>query len=217
MAAPLTTALPETQKAEATLALLARTRFGITYTIRWQLPNLAAVRTPADTAQLIAWRDEAVTKARAKGGDTAAAAAYYRVSPQDQGFHGIGGAFDIYIAPGNVGTSKLVTDARKAGELKRQQSGGSAVQVKGAGDAAAVRQAYELVGKCAPASGLRWGGLFSAPADPFHFELAQDRSAVAAKWAAHLKAARQAGTTRPVVVWVLGGAALLAIAVRAVR
>lgn len=205
-------ALPETQVAEKRLRSEAKRRWGISYVVRWEMPHLAAVRTPADTTQLLKWRDQAVAAAMAaakKAGKTpaqveaAGRGAYYRVSPFDQGFHGIGGAFDIYIDAASVGKSAEILKARKAGEDKRRASGGNAVQVKAAGDAAAIRRAYELVGSIAPAVGLRWGGTFSSPADPFHFELAQVRAVVAQKWAARTPKATGPGSTGGAVVFLL--------------
>jgi hypothetical protein len=139
--------------------------------IEYDFPDYAGLRTPADTVQLIRWRDEAVTIARrdaeakrkAQGGtavqiklagDVAATRAYYRVSPADASFHGVGSAFDIRIRKVPPG---MTTD-----------------------------QAYKALGAIAPSIGLRWGGTFSAPADPFHFELAKSRDDAAILWKSFL-------------------------------
>lgn len=43
-------------------------------------------------------------------------------------------------------------------------------------------QAYATLGRLAPKHGLIWGGTFSAPADPFHFESQKARAELSARW-----------------------------------
>jgi hypothetical protein len=43
--------------------------------------------------------------------------------------------------------------------------------------------AYRILGAEAPKYGLIWGGTFSAPADPFHFESQQSLAKLEARWA----------------------------------
>jgi hypothetical protein len=43
--------------------------------------------------------------------------------------------------------------------------------------------AYRILGMQAPQYGLIWGGTFSAPSDPFHFESQQPLSKLEARWA----------------------------------
>jgi hypothetical protein len=226
--------LPELQAAERALRADVSRRYGIVYTIREERPHYAGLRTEADTAQLLAWRNQVVATARRTAeekrrreggtalqiktaGDVAASRAHYRVSPFGVGFHPIGGAFDIHIV--NVGASPDVAAARRAGEERRRAQGGTAVQVKAAGDVAALDKAYQLVGARAPAFGLTWGGVFKDnPAtpivekpDPFHLQLNQARAVVAQKFAelqqARVRAATATGGTALLVMLAVGGAA----------
>lgn len=44
-------------------------------------------------------------------------------------------------------------------------------------------EAYAVLGREAPKYGLIWGGTFSAPSDPFHFESQQSLAKLEARWA----------------------------------
>jgi len=190
-------ALPELRAAELKLRAYADQN-GITYAIA----PFGGVRTQADTAQLIRWRDEAVSAARAKAynaarkaglseavaqqrRDAAGKASYYRVAPFDSGFHPLGAAFDIRI---------LTVPAGKTADW-----------------------AYKLLGAYAEKIGLRWGGYFSKPADPYHFELRPPRAEIAARWVRYVaertKSAREnLGGIIPAIIVVaifIGGLRLL--------
>jgi hypothetical protein len=166
----LANTLPELRTAELKLRAIAAAA-GITYSIS----DFGGLRTPADTAKLIGYRDEEVRQARAAAeakarkegktaaqikaaSDTAANAAYYRVSSFDTGYHGVGGAFDIAIE----------------------------TTPKGMGKTEALTYLGARAGEC----GLKWGGTFKdnpstaivEKPDPWHFELAQPRAAVETKW-----------------------------------
>lgn len=198
--AQLDNALPELRAAELKLRAIAAAK-GIEY----DLPDYAGLRTPADTAQLIKWRNDAVAQARktaeakrrAQGGtavqikdagDVAASRAYYCVSPFEYGFHGIGGAFDIKIRKTPAGMSATT--------------------------------ALSYLGSFASSCGLRWGGTFrdnpstaiKEASDPYHFELAQARNDVVTKWAAYAKTnvvAKNIGGGGGVVPVILVGALLV--------
>lgn len=161
----LVNTLPELQARELQLRAIAAAA-GILY----EIADYGALRTPADTAQLLKWRSEAIANARKSAedaarkakrsaaqvkaaGDAAAAKADYRVSPFESGKHGVGAAFDIKI----VSTPKgMTTDA-----------------------------AYAYLGARAKECGLTWGGTFSAPRDIYHFELTATRAQLEPKWKAY--------------------------------
>lgn len=65
--------------------------------IEYVIADFGGLRTEAQVAQLIKWRDEAVAAARKKGGEAAAKKAWYPVATTEKGFHPVGGAFDIKI------------------------------------------------------------------------------------------------------------------------
>lgn len=222
--------LPELREKEQKLRARLRDKYGIAYVINEGEPNFAGLRTADTTAKLLRWRDQVMNAARqaaesrrrAQGGnaaqikaagDAAAQGAYYRVSPYTEGFHGVGGAFDIRIT--DVGKSAEVERARLAGEQRRRDQAkavgqvASPVQVQEAGRAAALVAAYEIAGREGEGQGLRWGGRFSAPRDVFHFELPYQRAQVAARFAQLQKdlAARKSGSnaTTALVLLALGG------------
>ena len=134
--------LPETRAKERTLRDRAERELGIVYVI----PPYGGERTPADQAQLVKWRDEAVAAAREKArraGKSAAEieragkAAWYPVAPVASGKHPKGGAFDVKIVKHRETTND---------------------------------RAYRKLADLARSIGLTAGYYFSRP-DPFHFEL----------------------------------------------
>ena len=95
------TALPELRDKEAAFRQ-AMGDAGYTY----DLPDYAGVRTDAQTAQLIAWRDQAV----ADGEPT------YRVAPAATSYHNRGAAFDIQITTPTGATSDDYQAAAEIGQ-----------------------------------------------------------------------------------------------------
>ena len=66
-----------------------------------------------------------------------------------------------------------------------------------------------VLGRLAPAAGLRWGGTFPPPADTPHFELAIDIGDLKGRWAAYQAQPSQAGPGQ-------GGGAVLGVLLAAV-
>lgn len=74
--------LPELRAAELALRAYAD-RQGLVY----ELPRFGGLRTAAEQAQLVAWRDAAVARGEAS----------YPVAPAGQSKHGVGAAFDLKL------------------------------------------------------------------------------------------------------------------------
>lgn len=140
--------LPEMQTAELRLRGRAQA-LGISYTI----PDYAGTRTVADTTQLIQWRDEAVAAARA--------AAARKAGATTASIDAAGKAAYYRVAPFSAG--------------KHGVGGAFDIRVSSKPATMTNAQAYAALGKVAPELGLIWGGTFSAPADPFHFESNRSR------------------------------------------
>lgn len=173
----IATALPELRDKESAFRT-AMDAMGFTYS----LPDYAGVRTEAQQAQLVAWRDQAVADARAaavKNGtdpDAAAKAAYYEVAPPNTTYHEFGAAFDIQIT-----TPDNPTDDDYA-------------------NAAEIAQGVGLVP----------GYFFSTP-DPFHFQLDYDLATVQQMWTDHTTTvvATVGGISAGAIALIVGGAWLL--------
>lgn len=174
--------LPELIQRKDALRNAAKAK-GITFTIA---PD-GGLRTAARNAQLVKYRDDEVSAAKAKAksaalqaglspADTAAVVekagtkAYYRVSPNS--YHMVGAAFDIAIVHRPPGMS--------------------------------WEDGYHTVAELAKPVGLRSGWYFPAPRDVFHFELREPRSVYAVQFAAMNKQTALATAPRvlPVVLLV---------------
>lgn len=83
-------ALPELRTKEARLRQLAAAE-GIAY----EIPAYGGVRTEAEQAQLVKWRDEAVKAGRP----------YYQVAPFGKSMHEVGAAFDMKVITRPAGMS----------------------------------------------------------------------------------------------------------------
>lgn len=158
----LRNALPELRQDELKLRAYAAQN-GITYAIA----EFGGVRTEADTTKLIRWRDEAVAAARSKAYRAARAAGATETVARQKA-DAAGRAAHYRVAPFNSGFHPL----------------GAAFDIR----IITVPQgknadwAYKLLGAHAVNIGLRWGGYFSRPADPYHFELRPARADVSARW-----------------------------------
>jgi hypothetical protein len=110
--ARLALALPPLIAAEAKLRTLAAAE-GIEYTI----PAYGGVRTEADQAQLVRWRDEAV----------AAGEPSYQVAPFGKSYHEVGAAFDTAITkrPASMSLDTARTRLGRLGESIGLTWGGS--------------------------------------------------------------------------------------------
>lgn len=140
-------ALTETQAAYNQLEDLAAN-----HGIAFRIANFGAVRTLADTNQILGYRQadfNAAVRAGTISPDTSLNK-FRPIAPFGTSFHNYGAAFDLLIL---------------------QTPQGTAPDPNGDTPAPGADAALRLLGSLAPSLGLRWGGRFSNP-DPRHFELA---------------------------------------------
>lgn len=140
-------ALTETQAAYNQLEDLASN-----HGIAFRIANFGAVRTLADTNQILAYRQadfNAAVRAGQVSPDTSLNK-FRPIAPFGTSFHNYGAAFDLLIL---------------------QTPQGTAPDPNGDTPAPGADAALRLLGSLAPSLGLRWGGSFKN-SDPRHFELA---------------------------------------------
>lgn len=140
--------------------------------IEYDFPDYAGLRTPTDTAQLIKWRDEAVAIARRDA----------EAKRRAQG----GTPVQVKLA-GDVAANRAYYRVAPADASFHGVGSAFDIRIRKVPPGMTTDQAYKVLGAIAPSIGLRWGGTFSSPADPFHFELAITRDAAADLWRAFLK------------------------------
>lgn len=175
--------LPELKAAELKLREIADSM-----NLVYRIPPFGGLRTDAEQAQLVEWRDQAVTRAveeaRRKGQnvETARSQAWYPVADVRRSKHGVGAAFDIQIVRLQTGRDTTNSAPHKDAEL----------------DAA-----YRKLADRASAAGLRAGYYFRS-SDPFHFELPSTLQALASRWSDFAKSS--SGTVAAIMlIGLLGG------------
>ena len=70
---------------------------------------------------------------------------------------------------------------------KHARGGAFDIRITGTPPGMTKDQAYAVLGRQAPQYGLIWGGTFSSPSDPFHFESQQSLAKLDARWAEWIK------------------------------
>lgn len=177
--------LPEMREKEQKLRNYASSR-GIAYVIA----DYGGLRTQADTVKLVGWRDAAVAKARKLA---ALEADKRRLSPSQKA-----------LAVEQAG-KRAYYRVSPFGRTFHSRGAAFDIRITTTAPGLTFAQSYKVLGDYAPQIGLRWGGNFSAPADPFHFEDRRTLEELDRRFAEHqaqLSSGRAAtlGAVTPVVI-----------------